>query len=294
MTSREGNPLRGVLLMVLASASFATMGMLVKVACKGLPSAVVVFARSAVLVPLAWMLMRHRGVAAKIVNRRVMLLRCVTGFVAMLLYFYALGQIPLATAVTLQYSSPLFVALFSGLLLHERVPVGTVLCIVAAFFGAALILAPDLMRLEFDSLVALGSAMLAAFAYLAVRDLRRTDPPETIVLYFGLFAVVFASPSLAFVEVWPSGSEWLALVGVGAFAFGGQIFMTHAYRHGRAAFVSAFSYATVLVSAVYGGLVFHEPLTVPVALGGLLIVGSGVALSVLEVRRGRRAPATSG
>ena len=273
---------RGIVMMLLASLSFAVMGALVKVSTRGLPFFSVVFARSAVIAAVSYGVVRARRAPLRARNRRLMLWRSGTGFVAMCCYFFALSAIPLATAVTIQFTAPLFVALLSGVVLGERVSPVSWALILAAFVGVALVLSPELASLNLAALAALLAAILAAFAYLAVRGLRTTDLPETIVLQFSIFSLVASAPALLLLTRWPTPEEALVLLGVGLCASGGQLGMTHAFRHGDAAFVSAFSYSAVLFGAVLGVIGFGEHITAQTGVGALLVVSAGAALSLVE------------
>ncbi len=271
--------------MVGASACFASMGALVKWACEDLSSVTVVFGRSLVITVIALCLVLGRRQALRINNKPLMLWRCFIGFVAMLAYFYALGAIPLATAITLQYMNPIFVALFAGIAARERASVVNWIATVTAFVGAGLIVGPEVSTLGWGAAAAVFSAVGAAFAYLAIRRLRTTDSPEIIVLAFAVFATLFSAPALIVAERAPFGDELLALLGVGVFAFGGQLLITYAYRVARAPFVSAFSYSTILFGAIAGLLFFDEDLSFALVAGALMIIGAGVGLSLSELRK---------
>jgi drug/metabolite transporter (DMT)-like permease len=277
-------PLLAVALIVSASVAFAGMGALAKLASREVSSLFVIFGRSAVLSVLAFAVVRARGIPLRIVNRRQMLWRCVVGFVAMMLYFYALSAIPLGTAVTLQYLNPILVALLSGLVLQERATLAASLATVIAFAGAALIVGPEFSHLGMGAIAALGSATLAAFAYLSVRALRRTDAPEMIVLTFGVFSTLGASVSLLGLDAPPSAETALLLLGVGVLAFAGQLLMTYAFRYHSAPFVSAFSYATIVFGALIGVVFLGERPSAHAVVGALLVIGAGVGLSIRETR----------
>jgi len=127
-------------------------------------------------------------------------------------------------------------------------------------------------------LLALGSGFFAGLAYIFVRDLRKTDSPSTVVFWFAAFSVlgsvIQAAPEL-------SNLTWemtAALVGIGVGAGGGQVGITMAYHQANAAWVSAFSYLTVIIATIYGVILFDEVLSTKIIIGGLLIIGSGVAL----------------
>ncbi|MEE2625451.1 MAG: DMT family transporter, partial [Candidatus Thermoplasmatota archaeon] len=124
----------------------------------------------------------------------------------------------------------------------------------------------------------LGSGFFAALAYMYVRELRKTDSPASVVFWFAAFSVagsiVQAAPDLFSLD----RKTLAALVGIGIGAGGGQVGITMAYHKANAAWVSAFSYLTVIVATFYGFTVFGESLSMADWIGGALIVGSGVAL----------------
>ena len=188
---------RAIAWMLLASLAFGTGSALVKWTAGHAGVATVIFGRSLVitLALLAWS--RLRDVALQVGNRRRMLWRCVAGLSAMACYFYAVQQIPLSNAVTLQYTAPLFVALFSGAMLREHVSPLVYGCIVLSFVGTVLIVSPSLRSVDIDALVALISGVLSAFAYLAVRGLRTSVSPDGVVFWFALFCTLVTLPLAA-------------------------------------------------------------------------------------------------
>ena len=272
---------RAVALMLFASACFAGMGALVKVASAQASFLIVVLVRSVVIALVTLALVRLRRAPLRPRNRRLMLWRSVTGFTAMCCYFYAVGELPLSTAITIQYTAPVFVALLSPLMLGERVPPRGLALVALAFVGAALVISPEVTTLNPGVLAGTASAVLAAFAYLAVRGLRATDEPETIVLHFSLFSVIASLPGLLWLQAVPPGRTLLALIGVGVLAAGGQLGITWAFRYGAAATVSAFSYATVLFGAAIGIGLFGDPVAPHTVAGTVLVVAAGAALSLV-------------
>jgi len=269
---------RAVVWMLLASVAFGSGSALVKWTAGQAGVATVIFGRSLVitLALLTWS--QLRGASLYVGNRRRMLWRCTVGLSAMTCYFYAVQQIPLSNAVTLQYTAPLFVALFSGAMLRERVSPLVYGCIALSFVGTVLIVSPSLRSVDIDALVALISGVLSAFAYLAVRGLRTSATPDGVVFWFALFCTLATLPLAASELPRLALSEVLAITGVGICAGVGQTGMTRAYQAARAAYIGAFSYATVLVGGIYGWLLFHQTLVWGDALGAALIVGSGALL----------------
>ena len=269
---------RAVAWMLLASLAFGSGSALVKWTAGQAGVATVIFGRSLVitLALLTWS--QLRGASLYVGNRRRMLWRCTVGLSAMACYFYAVQQIPLSNAVTLQYTAPLFVALFSGAMLRERVSPLVYGCIALSFVGTVLIVSPSLRSVDIDALIALISGVLSAFAYLAVRGLRTSATPDGVVFWFALFCTLATLPLAASELPRLALPEVLAITGVGICAGVGQTGMTRAYQAARAAYIGAFSYATVLVGGIYGWLLFHQTLVWSDALGAALIVGSGALL----------------
>lgn len=286
-TEPSQSPLRGAIYMLLGSACFAAMGALVKRAGEELSPLFVVFVRSVVIALVVFAVTRVQGHRLRVVNRRMMLGRCVTGFVAMGCYFYSLSLLPLATAVTIQYLAPVFVALLSRRALGEAVSSTAWLATLAAFGGSALLVGPNVQGIGVGASLALCSAFLASLAYLAVRELRRTDEPQAIVAAFAWFSAICAAPSLLWVQNWPSAEQWLVVLGVGLSAYGGQLAMTHAYRVARAAFVSALSYSTVALGALIGIFTFGEWPSLSDWTGMGVIAAAGIWLSLAEMRAER-------
>ncbi len=278
------SPRTAVAWMLFASFSFGSMNALVKWTSAEVDVWTTIFIRSIVIALAIYIIARKGSVDLVVYDRKNMAFRCFTGLVAMILYFSALGLIPIGQAVTLQYTNPLFVALLSGFFLSERVHPQVWALAVISFLGIILIVSPDLRTVEKDALLALGSGFFAGVAYLYVRKLRATEEALSIVFWFAAFSVMVsaipAMPRLAHIISDPI--LMLALVGIGLGAGAGQVGLTYAFHRANAAWVSAFSYLTVIVATAYGYLLFDEILDTRDVIGGLLIVFSGIILSVSQ------------
>ena len=272
------SPRAAVLWMIFGSVCFGTMNALVKYTTEFVDVWMIILVRSAVIAFAVAAFAASRGISLRVNDPKTMFLRCTVGLIAMILYFTALGRIPIGQAVTLQYTAPLFVALLSGKVLAEKVSPGVALLVITAFAGIVLIVSPDLSSVEPDALLALGSGLFAALAYMFVRELRKTDSATSVVFWFAAASVagsvVQAAPDLFSLD----RQTLAALVGIGIGAGGGQVGITLGYQKAKAAYVGAFSYFTVIVAAFWGFTVFGETLSTADWIGGLLIVGSGIAL----------------
>tara|TARA_Y100001935_G_scaffold55228_2_gene46223 strand:- start:236 stop:1111 length:876 start_codon:yes stop_codon:yes gene_type:complete len=273
--------------MLFASVAFGSMNALVKWTSSTADVWSMVMVRSVVITLGIYLIATHRGVSLRVNDRKNMFLRCATGLIAMILYFTALGLIPIGQAVTLQYTNPLFVALLSGLFLSESVGIRTWGLALASFFGIALIVSPDLRTVDINALYALGSGFFAAVAYLYVRMLRSSEHALSIVFWFALFSVIFTTPPAILNLKGPLSEPKIALalicIGIGAGA--GQVGLTYAFHKANAAWVSAFSYVTVIVAAGYGYFFFGESLDNGDIIGCLLIIVSGILLTLSRSKR---------
>ena len=272
------SPRAAVIWMIFGSFCFGTMNALVKWTSDHTDVWMIIMVRSAVIAFAVAAFAASKGISLKVNDHKTMLLRCVVGLIAMILYFTALGRIPISQAVTLQYTGPLFVALLSGRILAERVSASVAILVLTAFAGIVLIVSPDAGTVDPNALLALGSGLFAALAYMYVRELRKTDSPATVIFWFAAFSVGGSVAQSATHIIELELNTIAALIGIGVGAGGGQLGITMAYHKANAAWVSAFSYLTVLVATFYGFVLFGESLSLADWLGGSLVVGSGIAL----------------
>ena len=275
----KDSPQAAIVWMVLAGLCFSATGVFVKLSGGHVIVWTVIFGRSVVIAVMTYILSKIQKGSLSFKEPKWLISRCITGFSAMACYFYAIPLIPLTTAVVLQWTSPLFVALFSGYLIKEKVSPFLFGCIGIAFAGTVLIISPSFEAIETNALYALASGILSALAYLSIRELRSTASSESVVFWFAIFCVIVSLPLSARELTTLSSYEIQILVGVGITAGIGQIGMTRAFHAAKAAYIGAFSYSTVVVSWIYGLFIFDEVLSSWDMLGTLLIVGSGIILA---------------
>ncbi|MBC7946122.1 MAG: DMT family transporter [Burkholderiales bacterium] len=277
--------------MLVAGLLFAVMGVFVKLGSAHFSSAELVFYRSFISLILIVGLMRARGLLAATPHRKMHVLRGLSGFLSLMLYFHAISLLPLASAVTLNYTSPLFLALFT-VVMRERPQWPLLAAIVVGFLGVGLLLRPAIDReLLTGGLFGLASGFFAGIAYLNVRQLGELGEPEwRIVFYFTLISTIGAG-------IWMLVHEFhavdrhslLLLLGVGSSATIAQLAMTRAYRTGNTLVVGALAYSTVLFATLFGIMLWQEMLPPLGLAGAILIVLSGI----VAVRVAPRAPAAT-
>ncbi len=265
--------------MIAASFLFACMGVCVKLAAETHSAVEITFYRSFISLILMFALVRLRGVPLATPHWRWQVTRGAVGFSALFAYFYAITLLPLATAVTLNYTSAIFLALYLGFA-GMQMRRGMLGALALGLVGVVLLLRPTLHADQlFGGLVGLGSGVLAGMAYFSVRELGARGEPETrTVFYFSLVSSVGAALWLVFSEIhrvdWRSGS---LLLGVACFATAAQLAMTRAYSRGKTLMSAALAYSTVIFSSLFGMWFWGEVLDTAawVAIG--LIILSGIA-----------------
>ncbi|HPR63225.1 MAG TPA: DMT family transporter [Thermoanaerobaculia bacterium] len=267
----------GILLMLLASASFTTMSALVKAAGSSIPPVEMVFLRCVIASPIFYLFIRLRKRNPIIRAKKVLVWRTIFGLSAMAGFFYALTHMPLADTIFIGRSQPLILSLLAPLILGEHAPRSAWIAIGAGLCGVAVIMKPA-MAWPIAAWVALGSAACSAMAHLLVRKLNATDTPMVIVFNFTVLSAILTSFVVIPTFVWPTPEQWIYVLGVAVFASFGQLLMTLAYQRDRAPVIASASYSSVILSVVYGYF-FWDEIPHPLAwLGGALIVAGGLLL----------------
>ncbi|MBW7565250.1 DMT family transporter [Chromobacterium subtsugae] len=279
---RQGGFRLGSGWMVVAAALFALMGLFVKLGAQQFSSTELVFWRTLIgVVALGGAaLWRRERFATPLL--RYHLQRGVIGYSSLLMSFYAIAHLPLATASTLTYTSPMFLALLSVVLLRERLPAQAMAGLALGFAGVALLLRPTLSGdAWFAGLMGLASGFLAGWSYLHVRELGRQGEAEwRVVFYFALISTV-GGVLLMCLERWhPVTLDNVGLLlGLGVSATLAQLAMTRAYKVGRKLAAANLSYLTVVFSSLIGALVWGDALSPASLLAMGLIVVSGMLAS---------------
>jgi drug/metabolite transporter (DMT)-like permease len=278
-------------LMVVASLLFATMSVCVKLATGHYGTGEIVFYRSLTGALFIGLMSRWQGASLRTRVPRMHFWRSLTGVTALCLWFYAIGNLPLATAVTLNYSSSVWMALFllggAAFLGTQQVDARLIVAVLFGFAGVALILRPTIEEQQlWHGLIGLLSGLVSAMAYLQVSALGRTGEPETrIVFYFSVGGIV-AGALMTSVTGWHA-HDWRGiglLLSLGLLATVAQLLMTRAYAKGRVLVNASLQYLGIAFSFAYGVLLFGDHVTWMAVAGMLMIVGAGVRATFLRTR----------
>jgi drug/metabolite transporter (DMT)-like permease len=275
--------------MIAASLLFAGMGVCVKLGSAQFAAAELVFWRGMVSTLLIGGYILLRGLSLATPHARTHVVRGFSGFVSLVLYFYSISMVPLATAVTLNYTSPLFLALLLVLWMKEPVRRGFYAALSAGFIGVVFLLQPTLGRDQLlGALFGLGSGIISSVAYLNVRRLGELGEPEwRTVFYFSALSALCGLPWMLLANPFHAIDlrGGLLLLGVGGFGVLAQLCMTAAYKRGKTLVSASLAYTTVVFSSIFGMLLWDEILPWQGWVGAVLVVASGLFATALSRRK---------
>ena len=280
--------------MVLASFLFATMGVCVKLASTSFNAFELVLYRGLVGMVFMALIVQARGSGLRTRFPGMQAWRSLIGVISLIAWFYAIAYLPLATAVTLNYMSSIWVAAFliGGALLYTRGPMQPrqgllMLTVLTGFGGVVMILRPTLEQNQlFAGLIGLMSGLLAALAYIQVTALGRLgEPEERTVFYFALGSALGGGIGVMFTGL--SEWDWQAavwLLPIGVLASIAQWCMTRAYSQGPTLVAANLQYSGIVFAALYSLLLFGDQIPLLGWLGMLVIVVSGVVATALRTQ----------
>lgn len=287
--------------MLLASLLFATMGVCIKFASGYFSSFEVVFYRG--LIGLVFMtgLIRARGVSLATPVPSMHLWRSLVGTTALTTWFFSIAALPLATAMTLNYMSSVWIAAFlvGGALLlqrqgepiHNQGPL--LLSVLAGFAGVALMLRPTMDDNQlWGGLLGLLSGIFSALAYLQVSALSKAGEPETrTVFYFSAGATLVGAVGMM-IDGASSLNTAIAwwLIPIGLLAVLGQLCMTRAYASGATLVVANLQYMGIVFAGIYSIVIFGDQLPLSGWAGMALIIASGIVATMLRQKAAPQTP----
>lgn len=272
--------------MFLSTLAFSLANVLVK-QVSHIPAMEVVFFRCVVASLFCFAGLYRAGADWKGSHRGLLIARGVFGTTALYFFFVTIQNVPLASAMTIQYLSPIFTSVIAIVLLSEKVKAVQWSFYALAFGGVLLIEQFDPRISLFYLSIGILSAFCSGVAYNLVRRMREQEHPLTVVLHFQLVGVIAGGVSLFFNWTTPNGLDWLWLFLIGVFSQLGQIFLTNALQREKAAGVAIINYSGLVYAIFFSVFVFGEPIF-PVTLLGMFFVVGGVLLSLIYSKRENR------
>lgn len=283
--------------MLFASFAFAAMGAAVKMASEFYSTSELLMYRGLVGTVMLLAMVRHQGGSLRTPFARAHIWRSVVGVVSLWLWFFAIGSLPLATAVTLNYMAPIWIAAWMFLLgwwtgtKHAEWPL--VLAIGMSFLGVTLVLQPAVESNQWiGGLAGIASSVISAMAYMQVRKLGQMGEPEyRVVFYFSLSTTLAGlagtvagdgpRDAVFHSHTWPSFALLMAIGFSGLLA---QMAMTRAYRVGKVLVVANLQYTGIVFSSLWGLVLWNDSFDWHVWLGIGVILASGIAATFYNTR----------
>ena len=287
--SPANNPLMGVLWMLVTGACFVAVTAIVKYIGSDVPPAQAAFLRYVLglvfLIPMIRPILRARLTARQL---KLFTWRGIAHTLAVVLWFYAMTQIPLAEVTAMNYLSPVYVTIGAALFLGERLALRRILAVAAALLGALIILRPGLREVELGHLAMLATAVLFAGGYLITKIMSAEVDAAVIVGMLSITVTIGLLPFALAVWVTPTWTQigWLFLVAV--FATAGHYTMTLAFAAAPLTVTQPVTFLQLVWAVLLGALVFSEPVDIWVVLGGAVIMASVIFITFREAQLKRR------
>lgn len=280
---------QGAFFIFLSAILFSINILLVKVLRTDttIPVVEITFARFFIGFLIVVVYLKSSGAPFRPVNKKVLYLRGILNAAAVLILFFAVEYTTITNANVLNMTYPIFVALFSHLLIGERFHSSVVLPLLLTAAGVYMVIQPDFSNINGGDLIGLVSGIVASLAIIYLRVLRRTD--ETPVILFYLFAVgsvLLLIPTIP-LFVMPNGWEFFLLVLCSLCGVAAQYFLTHGYKFISAVGGSIVSASRVYIASLLGVIFFNDPVNLLLFTGTLFIVGSNVLTARIESAKSR-------
>jgi drug/metabolite transporter (DMT)-like permease len=278
----------GIALVALATFCFALLDAAAKWLVRELPVVEVVWLRF--VTHLLWMTLllapRYGAELVRMASPRLHLLRAAMLASMTGLNFWALQYLQLAEVGAIQFSVPVLIALLSSWLLRERLDARRWAAIVAGFLGVLLVMRPGTEGFHPALLLSMLNALIYAAFNLLTRKMAATESPLALQMLSAAGAALLLAPFAWLQWQWPASPLAWALVALCGLLGGlGHLFVAMAHRYASAAVLGPFLYQQILYMTLWGWLVFNQVPDAFVVAGALVVVGSGLYLLWLEMRR---------
>lgn len=259
-TSSPSTAVSKALLCLMTSALlFSIMGVCIRFASETVDNPTVVFFRNAVGLFIFIPMLFKQGLSFIKTDKLWMhTWRSVVGLAAMYGFFYAIAHLKLSNAMVFSYSSPIFIPLIAYFFLKEKISLGMIIAAVVGLIGVLLVAKPDQGMFNALSAIGLGACFLSAMAFVTVRALTSTEPPERIVFYFCIFGTLISSIPMFWHWRAFTLKELALLITAGLLANISQLFMSYAYSLAPAGQIGPMNYIAIVFAGIWGFIFWHE------------------------------------
>ena len=285
----KGNVPRAVFFMVLSAILFGCMAIVIRLASKQLHAFEIAFFRNFFgFLFTAPLFFKHGAAILKTDKLHLYIGRCLIGIISMMCGFWAIVHLPLAEAVAISYSTPLFVTILAVLFLGEVVGMRRWSAVLAGFLGVLIIMQPGSHSFNADMMIALMAAVMSAIVAISFKVLSRTEKADAIVIFTTMLWVPMSLVPALFVWEWPVGITWLWIIAAGFFGTTAHLCWTRALKLGDASMLTPISFFQVPVVAVGAWLIFDEKIGAMALLGASIIFIANAYIARREAQLARR------
>lgn len=265
--------------MLISALSFTIMNGIVKYFVQISPYQMVFF-RSIGSLVLCLGILSAQGISPFGTHKKLLIIRGIVGTISMTLFFVSFKYLPIGTAVTLRYLSPIFATLLAFIFFKEKVTTKQWLFFVVAVIGVGLLKGFD-VRVSVQGLaIILGSAFFSGLVYFVISKIGKSEHPVVVVTYFMTISTLFGFFASVNTWYWPVGIEWLLVMIIGILGFSGQFFMTKALQIDQLSKVVPFKYSEAIFTICMGWIWFGESFGL-LAICGMLLIIFGMVGNVL-------------
>ena len=245
--------------LTISAFLFSIMGICIRYASQTVDNYTIVFFRNFVGLMLFLPFIMKQGTSfVKTEKLWMHTWRSLVGLAAMYGFFYAIAHLKLSNAMVFTYSSPIFIPLIAWLFLKERITKAMLIAAALGFLGVFCVAKPDQGLWNWVSAIGIASSLLASMAFVTVRALTKTEPPERIVFYFCLIGSVLSAIPMFWVWRPYALKELFFLIAAGILANVSQIFMSHAYRLAPAGQIAPVNYMAIIFAGIWGFFLWKE------------------------------------
>ncbi|MEG3193329.1 DMT family transporter [Lysobacter sp. D1-1-M9] len=285
---------RAALLMLGSTVFFGLMAVSIRLASEHLHTFEIAFFRNFFgLVAALPLLLKHGPGLLRTDQLPRYFVRCLIGVLSMFCGFWAIGNLPLAQAISLSYSTPLFVTIAAVIWLGEQVRLRRWAAVILGFIGVLIIVRPGSDSFTAGSLVAISAAVLSGIVAIQIKQLSRTEPADRIVIFTTLLWVPMSLLPALWVWEWPRGITWLWVAAAGGLGTGGHMLWTRALKLGDVSALTPISFMQLPIVALLGFLLFDENVDRWTVIGAAVIFLANAYIAHREAQLARRAATAS-
>jgi drug/metabolite transporter (DMT)-like permease len=279
-------------LMIMAAFVFSLADILTKYLTSQISIMQIAFIRFLLGGIILWPILSSRGISLRGNQTKILILRGLCGTLSFFCLLQSIALIPLANAIVLFYTFPLFVALFSFLLFKTSIEKGELLLIGVGLLGIYILIDPDFHNFNTGYIFGILSSGLGGMAMVLIHKARQTNGPLIIYFYFCLMGGILSFPFFVKGFEVPIFHHGILLVLLGLMLLVGQVLMNQAFKFCKASEGSLIMMSEIVFAGIAGFLIFKDPLTFHFLMGAFLIIGSGIGLNLMS-RKSRHSPVSS-